>query len=960
MSADTDRNLLFGVLAFQAGLLDPRQFAEACGEWAARKEAPLAEMLVERRLLTGDERSIVESLLERNIEKHGGDARAGLTAVAAEPARMTLAALGDMGIQESLARFPTLDGPVLDFTLTYDPGTRDRYTLTRLHARGGIGQVWLARDDELGREVALKELRPGKGGHPGALARFLEEAKITGQLQHPSIVPVYELAVRGDGQTPYYTMRFVRGRTLCEAISAYHLERAGAGAGPLASRELLSAFVGVCNAVAYAHSRGIIHRDLKPANVVLGDYGEVILLDWGLAKAKEAGSSQTSPGPAAAPEEPASAPSAAAQEEVQGTPAYMAPEQAEGRLDQVDERADVYGLGAILYTILTGEAPFPDPDVEHVLRQVVCEAPVPPRRRVPGTPRALEAVALKALSKRPADRYPSARELAVEVQHYLADEPVSAYREPLASRAGRWVRRHRTGVTAAAAALVVALAGLAVATWLLTAAYRQAEEQRDQARAQRDRARDYLRMARNAVQHYQTSVSESPELKAHGLEKLRGKLLHGALSFYEEFARAQDRDHDIMAERGRAYYHLGAVRNDLGQLQEAEAAFRGGLALFTELLAARPNEPAYRLELARGHGGLGRVYVDNGKGAEAGKEHLEEASICESLVASHPDTAAYRIQLGRAHRGMAEAHYVLQQYPAMRQAAEKALPRLRGLAESKSAPAESQWELARALDLAGSAAGETGEGQEALKYLGEAVAVYRSLVAGHADVPEFQDHLAQALTTLARIHHNNLHQPEEALRIEKEAVDVSQRLVQDHPDVPLYRYRLALLWNNMGVGYGSAGRLQDAKSCLQNADTIFSQLTQQYPANERYKDYSLNCKVVLALETLRTGDYSSAVAQTETLLRGKPRHEGTWYNAACVCAQAVRVVENDTKLSKARKTELREQYNRRAVELLREASARGFADIELLRKDPDLDPARGRDDFKRLLQDLERKPSGKQ
>jgi hypothetical protein len=207
MSADTDRNLLFGVLALQAGLLDARQFAVACSAWAAHKDTPLDDLLVEHGLLTTEDRSLLAALLEKNLKKHSGDARASLAAVAAEPARQALSSVGDPAIQESLCGFPTPEGPGLTSTTAYQPASQDRYTLTRMHATGGIGQVWLARDEALGREVALKELRPEKGAHPAALARFLEEAKITSQLQHPSIVPVYELSRGGDGKQPFYTRR---------------------------------------------------------------------------------------------------------------------------------------------------------------------------------------------------------------------------------------------------------------------------------------------------------------------------------------------------------------------------------------------------------------------------------------------------------------------------------------------------------------------------------------------------------------------------------------------------------------------------------------------------------------------------------------------------------------------------------------------------------------------------------
>ncbi len=160
--------------------------------------------------------------------------------------------------------------------------SRDRYTLTHLHAKGGMGRVWLARDGSLGRQVQLKDTaRPEQADNSILCSRFLYEAKITAQLEHPGIVPVYEV---GQGEVPYYTMRFVKGRTLSEAIRGYHKKRVTGEAGSVDLVGLLSSFVGVCHAVAYAHSRGIIHRDLKGQNVVLGDFGEVIVLDWGLAK----------------------------------------------------------------------------------------------------------------------------------------------------------------------------------------------------------------------------------------------------------------------------------------------------------------------------------------------------------------------------------------------------------------------------------------------------------------------------------------------------------------------------------------------------------------------------------------------------------------------------------------------------------------------------------------------------
>jgi WD40 repeat protein/serine/threonine protein kinase len=353
---------------------------------------------------------------------------------------------------------------------------RAGYKLTSVHATGGIGRVWLAHDDNLGRDVALKELRPERSDNPALRERFLHEARITGQLEHPGIVPVYELVRSPAGQQPFYTMRLVKGRTLADTARDYHQKRAVGQVGPLEHMALLNAFVGVCHAIAYAHARGVIHRDLKGQNVVLGEYGEVIVLDWGFAKvldqpeeghdavsfpiASETLPEQTLPG------------------QVIGTPAYMAPEQAQGRRDLIDRRTDIYGLGAMLYEILTGQAPFIDPDSRELLRKVREEEPAPPRQVHPGASPALEAVCLRALAKKPADRYESASELARDVQRWLADEPVSAYRDSLAARLGRWARRHKPVVAGAAALLVTALVALFVGGVLI----RQEQQRTDAAR----------------------------------------------------------------------------------------------------------------------------------------------------------------------------------------------------------------------------------------------------------------------------------------------------------------------------------------------------------------------------------------------------------------------------------------------------------------------------------------------
>jgi len=192
-SADAGRNLLFGVIALQIDAITRTQFVDGCALWASQKDRPLADLLAERKWITAEDRADVDRLVDRKVHRHGGDVHASLAELAGDVIRRSLAHIDDSEIRQSIAGPNPPQGHVLVSTIGHTPETRERYTLTRLHARGGIGQVWLARDADLGREVALKELRPEQANNPVLWSRFMEEAKITGQLEHPNIVPVHEL-----------------------------------------------------------------------------------------------------------------------------------------------------------------------------------------------------------------------------------------------------------------------------------------------------------------------------------------------------------------------------------------------------------------------------------------------------------------------------------------------------------------------------------------------------------------------------------------------------------------------------------------------------------------------------------------------------------------------------------------------------------------------------------------------
>jgi tRNA A-37 threonylcarbamoyl transferase component Bud32 len=349
-----DRNLLFGILALQMDFIQRDALVAAMNAWVLDKARPLGQILVEQQALRPEQREVLDKLVAMHLECHQNDPQKSLAALAMPaPLREGLCSLADGDLHASLAQVPGDQPPTVAYVGGADGA--ERYQVLRPHARGGLGEVFVARDQELHREVALKEIDAQHAEDPHSRGRFVREAEITGGLEHPGVVPVYGLGRHADGR-PFYAMRFIRGETLKDAIARLHSSARRAPArGDLEFRQLLGRFVAVCNAVAYAHSRGVIHRDLKPSNVMLGPYGETLVVDWGLAKAVGRNAAEED-----GPVEPALVPvlaedsSATRTGAALGTPAYMSPEQAAGQLDQLGPAGDVYSLGATLYALLTG------------------------------------------------------------------------------------------------------------------------------------------------------------------------------------------------------------------------------------------------------------------------------------------------------------------------------------------------------------------------------------------------------------------------------------------------------------------------------------------------------------------------------------------------------------------------------------------------------------------------------
>ncbi|HTR02889.1 MAG TPA: serine/threonine-protein kinase [Thermoanaerobaculia bacterium] len=311
-----------------------------------------------------------------------------------------------------------------------------KYRLLDELGRGGMGAVYLAEDTVLGRPVALKVVATGAAGG-GTAERLWNEARVLARLEHPGIVPVHDAGALPDGRI-FYAMKRVDGRRLDEL------------APDLPRLERLRAFQRLCEPVAFAHARGVVHRDLKPENVMVGPFGEVLVMDWGVAKALGGADASGPPGRAAA-DSPAVRTSEGA---VVGTPAYMAPEQASGS-GAVGAAADVYALGGILHFLVTGKAPFDDAGAAARARDGGRAEPPAPRDVAPDVPPALEAIVLRAMALDPGDRYPSVEALAAEVGRFCGGERVLAHDEGLPARVRRFAARYQTPILIVAAYLVM-------------------------------------------------------------------------------------------------------------------------------------------------------------------------------------------------------------------------------------------------------------------------------------------------------------------------------------------------------------------------------------------------------------------------------------------------------------------------------------------------------------------------
>lgn len=673
MGLETERDLLMGVAALERGIIARKDLLGALRAWLDDGGSSLGVILMDQGALTHLEHDDLRQTVARKLDESDREFRAGN-----ELTRETECLVRGEDERETVALRGASDGDAI--AVGVEPAAGSRYQVLRPHAQGGLGQIFLALDAELGRRVALKEIRPRHAANAISRQRFLAEARITGRLEHPGIVPVHGMGVHPDGR-PYYAMRFINGEDLSTAIHRFHV-----GTNDFASRELrwlLRRFIDVCDTIAYAHSRGVIHRDLKPSNIMLGPYGETLVMDWGVARpmrgtdlvgeheAEDHSDDETIV-------RPFEGAAGTMMGQAVGTPAYMSPEQAVGDTGAVGPASDVYSLGATLYVLLTDRRPFVG-DLEDILHDIQngrFPAPRELNRRVPA---ALEAVCLRAMATDPAMRYPTAQALGIEIEHFLADEPVSAWPDPWTVRLRRWVRRRYPLVAGCAAAAGVALIALAVAVPLLSLAWHHAKEQhalalahaRDAAQ-ERDRAESSLRflvaafrkpdptvdgrtvkvvdLLDQAVQDLDRTAGDQPLMnatllaaigKTYGGLGMAGESLSAFEKSYEVRARLLGEDHPDALE---SLHGKAQALQDAGRLDQAIPILETTLARRTATLGADHEAVIESLnDLAVAYWQAGRLEEAVALQQKAlaivqtklGDDHLDTLTIMDNLAVAH-------------------------------------------------------------------------------------------------------------------------------------------------------------------------------------------------------------------------------------------------------------------------------------------------------------------------------------
>ncbi len=902
-------------------------------------------------------------------------------------------------------------GPTVDLKVTERPGSViGPYKLIEKIGEGGMGYVWMAQQTEpVKRLVAVKLIKAGMDSRQ-VIARFEAERQALALMDHPNIARVLDADTTSSGR-PYFVMDLVRGVPITRYCDEHHLT----------PRQRLELFLPVCQAVQHAHQKGIIHRDLKPTNVIVALYdGKPVpkVIDFGVAKAT--GQSLTDKT------------LVTGFGNIVGTLEYMSPEQAEINQLDIDTRSDIYSLGVLLYELLTGSPPFTKKELEkagmlEMLRVIREKEPSKPSTKLStaeglptlaanrGTEPAkltklmrgeLDWIAMRALEKDRARRYETANAFAMDVQRYLADEPVEAGPPSASYRLRKFARRHRRALTVVIAFFLLLISAVAA----LSIALIEVNSQRQQKEAALEAEGKRRKQTRAALDAMSSTVIEDWLTMQAVLLPRHKKFLEEVLHAYEEFAADTGQQEESRAGVAGAHFRVAHIRRLLGDRQGAERVYRHATEFYAGIVADFPTIPQYRADLAGVHHNLAILYGFLDRTKEAQTEYDQSLSIGRGLVSEFPDVSRYKLSLaiGLHRQG------VLFMSSGQPQEAEKAYRESISLLKPLVAnhPTEQSYRAALGGTLgnlgilldrpARSREADPGRSQEAAEAFSEAVEIFQQLVAESPTELHYLESLAMQQDQLA----GTLRDTGKTAEAEKrflEALKTHRQLVNDFPGKPAYREGLAITLNNYGILLKNSERVADAERFYGDSLAIHKQLAGDFPETPRYQNRVAAASVNLARLVLARNDaegahrlLKDAVVHIEAALKASPRHPDYrnnyrlihWrlaethlalkdhksaaeaaskfleanvepprdaYTAAGLFAGCVRLATEDKRLSENERQIMATSYGDKALSALHQAVEKRAKEVSRLGKDPSLDPLRSRQDFQKLQAELEAK-----
>jgi eukaryotic-like serine/threonine-protein kinase len=700
------------------------------------------------------------------------------------------------------------------------------YEILGVLGRGGMGIVYHARQTRLNRPVALKMILAGEYARPEQTSRFLTEANAIARLQHPHIVAIHD--VGEDLGHLFLALEYVEGGSLFEHLLG--------NARP--AREAARLVETLAHAIHAAHQKGIIHRDLKPANILMTKEGEPKIADFGLAKLLGDDSGLTRSG------------------SILGSPYYMAPEQVGTRANQVGPTADIYSLGAILYELLTGVAPFRGGSALETLQLAKTTEPEPPSRIRAGLPRELDTICLKCLEKNPPHRYESAEALAEDLRRFRADEPILARRSKTWERGLRWARKNPALAGTASFALVLLLctfAGVA-REWRRAEAdlrhevsiNQQLKQANERERTARRRAQTRFAVAIDTVKAYSKDASQSMLQDGGSNNSTRSYRLATALALFRKLKeQAQDDiDSDQDAELARAFADIGSLMWDIGATSDAEVAYREAFSIRQSILERSPRDASLRAEIAALLANLSNINRVLQRTDEALKLQVQALSRWRDLVRENPKNIDYLRALSWAHGNVGAIHSLLghprESLDSHNRARDIRLAILQLSPGNVAIRGDLAW---TELDISNYHR-VWGRLEDALGPAGDAVTILREIAATHPRNQDNRVRFARSLNNLGVVY-RGLSRRSDAIQTLKEALRQWEPLCEESPAVQNFRRERADALDCLGAVELQRYRFDDSREAFEQAVALRDDLFGEHPS-----DLDLGDQLAASMEQL--------------------------------------------------------------------------------------------------------------